>query len=96
MSQPPQLSVSSGTDLTNEAPKISTSVDNAEDKAVSKALESLYVSSLMMLLDEMKIYFKEIQIEQKENEEFRSSILTSVNAQNIQILHVLSECSDIK
>lgn len=63
---------------------------------MSKALESLYVSSLMMLLDEMKIYFKEIQIEQKENEEFRSSILTSVNAQNIQILHVLSECSDIK
>ena len=91
MSQPPHLSVSSGADRINEAPRISTSVDTAEDKAVSKALGSLDVSSLMMLLDKMKIYFKEIQIEKKENEEFRSSILTSVNAQNTQILHLLSQ-----
>jgi len=81
VSQPPQMAPQ----------RISTEVDSKEDVATNKALGSLDVSSLMMLLEKMKIYFKEIQIEKTENEEFRSSILTSVNAQNTQILHLLSQ-----
>ena len=44
-----------------------------------------------MQLDKMKIYFEDIQIGHQQNEEFRSSILTSVKAQNIQILHLSSQ-----
>jgi len=89
-SLPPQLATKTTVTIP-EVAQISSGVESKEDKKVNEALGSLDVSSLMMLLDKMKIYFKEIQIEKKENEEFRSSILTSVNAQNTQILHLLSQ-----
>ena len=90
ISQPPQLS-KSPTESTNvEAKKINIVTQQNEEKKMNAALNSLAVPSLLMVLDKLKIYFKEMQSEKKQNEEFRTTLLESVNAQNTQILHLLS------
>eukprot|EP00485_Elphidium_margaritaceum_P019432 CAMPEP_0202727150 /NCGR_PEP_ID=MMETSP1385-20130828/184980_1 /ASSEMBLY_ACC=CAM_ASM_000861 /TAXON_ID=933848 /ORGANISM="Elphidium margaritaceum" /LENGTH=490 /DNA_ID=CAMNT_0049393389 /DNA_START=64 /DNA_END=1536 /DNA_ORIENTATION=+ len=61
------------------------------EPSTSATVSALDARSLLMLLEKLKAYFKEIEIEKKQNEEFRSTLLESVNAQNTQILHLLSQ-----
>eukprot|EP01083_Nonionella_stella_P178407 630125_1 len=87
VTQPPQLQHNN--ECTKEPETVATPQD--ESKSINTALHSLDVPSLLMLLDKLKMYFKEIQNEKNQNEEFRSTLLESVNAQNTQILHLLAQ-----
>ena len=91
--QPPQLSETSAE---SESKKIETKPvivgkPQNNEKKMNAAINSLDTGSLLLLLDKLKVYFKEIEAEKKQNEEFRSTLLESVNAQNTQILHLLSQ-----